>query len=50
MIRDMQKVALVQCYIHHATGKEVSISQPINARQKMLLNKAIVVAQQNLII
>ena len=35
-----QMIAMVQCYIHHKTGKEIQISQPKNPSHFFLLSKA----------
>lgn len=36
----LQKIALVQCFIHHVKGCEVDIAIPKNGKEKDLLNRA----------
>lgn len=36
----IDKIALVQCYIHHLKGVEVSINPPTSIRQILLLEDA----------
>lgn len=40
----IQKIALVQCYIHHRTNKEVNIQPPRTKKQMELLEVAYSVA------
>lgn len=49
MIPALQKISVVQCYIHHKTGKEFKISVPNTLNQKMLLEKAYMVASSSLV-
>ena len=36
----LEKIAFVQCYIHHVKGVEVDIETPTNSRQWQLLEVA----------
>lgn len=42
----LEKIALVQCYIHHVKGVEVNITPPTNLNQINKLNKAYKVAKE----
>ena len=40
----INKIAVLQCYIHCMTDKEVEIRRPVNIEQELLLNTAYTVA------
>jgi len=40
------KIATVQCYIHHVKNIEVDITPPTNVRQQMLLDEAYLTARK----
>lgn len=44
MSTTLQKIALVQCYIHHTKDIEVNIKQPITMHEKALFNNAYITA------
>ena len=45
MVGILEKIALVQCYIHHKKNIEVNINPPSNINDVFLLEKAYSVAQ-----
>ena len=45
-----EMVSLVQCYIHHMTGKQIVITKPRGGKQYFLLTKAYAIAKDNLIL
>ena len=40
MVNTLNKIALVQCYIHHVKDVEADISPPTNTRQLLMLETA----------
>jgi len=46
MVGILEKIALVQCYMHHKKDVEVDIQPPSNLRQMLLLNNAYKVAYE----
>lgn len=45
-MRQAQKIALVQCYIHHMKGIEVNINPPRTIHDSILLEQAFATATQ----
>lgn len=48
MVSIEEKIAVVQCYIHHKKNIEVKINYPQNIRQLALLDKAYLIAVKHL--
>jgi len=45
MINTLEKIAMVQCYIHHMKGVDVDIEVPRTINHMMLLDQAFIVAR-----